>query len=310
LHFLDVPRLPGLAASEAGYVAATAAPWPGRIAVYKSPGADGFTLQTLVRRPAISGALLSPLYAGPLYRWDEGNTIYLEIYAGGLASADDLGVLGGANAAAVRNADGEWEIVQFATAELVGPDRYLLKRLLRGQLGTENAMRNPVAAGAPFVLLDAAVEAVALTAAEARLPFNYRFGPARAPLLDASFVAASHTFSGLPNRPYAPVQVRGARQSGGAIALSWVRRTREDGDDWDAVEVPLGEAGEAYQVDILNGASVVRTLTAASPQASYAAADQATDFGGAAPSPLNMRVYQVSPSFGRGAPAAVSVYLS
>jgi hypothetical protein len=310
LHFLDVPRLPGLAASEAGYVAAAATPWPGRIAVYKSPGADGFTLQTLVRRPAISGALLSPLYAGPLYRWDEGNTIYLEIYAGGLASADDLGVLGGANAAAVRNADGEWEIVQFATAELVGPDRYLLKRLLRGQLGTENAMRNPVAAGAPFVLLDAAVEAVALTAAEARLPFNYRFGPARAPLLDASFVAASHTFSGLPNRPYAPVQVRGARQSGGAIALSWVRRTREDGDDWDAVEVPLGEAGEAYQVEILNGPSVVRTLSVTSPQASYAAADQATDFGGAAPSPLNLRVYQVSPSFGRGAPAAVSAYLS
>jgi hypothetical protein len=266
-------------------------------------------LQTLVRRPAISGALLSPFYGGPLYRWDEGNSIYLEIYAGGLASADDLAVLGGANAAAVMNADGEWEIVQFAAAELVGPDRYLLKRLLRGQLGTENAMRNPVAAGAPFVLLDAAVEAIALTGAEARLPLNYRFGPAGAPLLDASFVAVAHTFSGVPNRPYAPVQVRGLRQSSGAIALSWVRRTHENGDDWDALEVPLGEAGEAYAVEILGGASVVRTLNAASPQATYAAADQTTDFGGAAPSPLNMRVFQVSPSFGRGAPASVAVYL-
>ena len=308
LHFLDVPRLPGMPPDEAGYVAAAASPWPGRVAVYKSPGTD-FALQTLVRRPAITGALLSPLYAGPLYRWDDGNSIYLEVYAGGLSSANDLAVLNGANACAVQNADGEWEIIQFGSAELVGPDRYLLTRLLRGQLGTENAMRNPVETGATFVLLDAAVEASALKPAEARLPLNYRFGPAQKPPSDASFVAAAHTYSGVPNRPYAPVQVRAVKEASGAITLTWVRRTREGGDDWDAVEVPLGETGEAYAVEILSGAgALLRTLSVSGPTASYTSADQTTDFGGAAPSPLNLRVYQVSPSFGRGAPASGLVY--
>lgn len=219
-------------------------------------------------------------------------------------------MLNGANACAIRNADGEWEIVQFASAELTGPDRYLLKRLLRGQLGTEGAMRNPVAAGAPFVLLDAAVEASALQPAETRLALNYRFGPVQKPMSDATFLAATHAYAGIPGRPYAPVHVRGSREAGGSIALSWVRRTREGGDDWDALEVPLGETSEAYAVEILSaGGAVLRTLNVSAPAASYAAADQTADFGGPAPSPLNLRVFQVSQAFGRGAPAAGPVYL-
>lgn len=308
LHFLDVPLLPGAPADEAGYLAAAASPWPGRIAVYKSPSTDNYALQTLVRRPAITGALLSPLYSGPLFRWDEGNSIYLEVYAGGLSSAGDLAVLNGANAAAIQNADGEWEIVQFASAALTGPDQYLLTRLLRGQLGTENAMRSPVAAGAPFVLLDSAIEASALNPAEARLPLNYLFGPAPKPISDASYVAASHTYAGVPNRPYAPVEVRRAALSGGDLLLSWRRRTRLGGDDWDAVEVPLGETSEAYEADIYNGSSVLRTLSAATPSVTYTAAQQTADFGGSAPSPLHVRVYQVSAGFGRGAPAIAAVY--
>jgi hypothetical protein len=43
--------------------------------------------------------------------------------------------------------------------------------------------------------------------------------------------------------------------------------------------VPLGESSEAYEVDIYNGASVVRTISASSETASYSAANQTTDFG-------------------------------
>jgi hypothetical protein len=58
--------------------------------------------------------------------------------------------------------------------------------------------------------------------------------------------------------------VRGLR-SAGDLAISWIRRTRLGGDSWDAAEVPLGEETERYEVDILDGPTVKRTLTATSP---------------------------------------------
>jgi hypothetical protein len=51
-----------------------------------------------------------------------------------------------------------------------------------------------------------------------------------------------------------------------------VRRTRMGGDSWDAVEVPLAEEAERYEVDILDGTTVKRTLATISPSATYTAA--------------------------------------
>ena len=56
--------------------------------------------------------------------------------------------------------------------------------------------------------------------------------------------------------------------------------------------MPLGEDAESYEVDILDGASVVRTLTASAPGAVYPAAEQTADFGSAQPS-YDIRVYQL-----------------
>ena len=71
--------------------------------------------------------------------------------------------------------------------------------------------------------------------------------------------------------------------------------------------MPLGESAERYEIDILDGASVVRTLTAATPQATYTAAEQTADFG-ALPSPLDVIAYQVSPELGRGRGRAATLY--
>ena len=97
--------------------------------------------------------------------------------------------------------------------------------------------------------------------------------------------------------PLAPVHVK-AMRNGSGVTFSWIRRTRIDGDSWVG-EVPLGEDGEHYALDILSGASVVRTLSAATPTALYAAADEIADFG-AAQTSLHVRVTQVSATVGRG----------
>src|SRR5262249_52050825 len=101
--------------------------------------------------------------------------------------------------------------------------------------------------------------------------------------------------------PLSPAHVRGSR-SAGDLAISWVRRTRIGGDSWGAVEVPLGEETERYEVDILDGTTVKRTLTATTPSTTYTAAQQTAAFGAPQPS-IDLRVYQLSTVSGRGSSA-------
>jgi hypothetical protein len=64
-------------------------------------------------------------------------------------------------------------------------------------------------------------------------------------------------------------------------------------------EVPLGEAAERYEIDILDGADVRRVLSTDFPQVLYAAADEIDDFGAPLAS-IKVRVAQVSAAVGRG----------
>ncbi len=84
-------------------------------------------------------------------------------------------------------------------------------------------------------------------------------------------------FAGVGLRPYAPVHLKVARQAGGDLAASWVRRTRIGGDSWSGIEVPLGETAEAYLVRVVQGGGILREETVAMPGWTYAAADQLAD---------------------------------
>jgi hypothetical protein len=101
-------------------------------------------------------------------------------------------------------------------------------------------------------------------------------------------------------KPYAPVHIQGSRNGGGDLTITWVRRTRYSGEWRDLVDVPLNEASEAYQLDVLDGAGqVVRTLSSISPSVIYSAANQSTDFG-APQGAVDVAGYQISAVVGRG----------
>ena len=88
-----------------------------------------------------------------------------------------------------------------------------------------------------------------------------------------------------------------ARWSGGDLAVSWIRRTRIDGDSWQSVEVPLGEDNESYIVRVLDGTTLLREDTVTSPAWSYTAAMQTAD---GAVAPFTLAVAQSSAAFGPG----------
>src|SRR5690606_6375948 len=103
-----------------------------------------------------------------------GAPLKISLYDGELESVSQLRMLNGANAAAVRSASGAWEVLQFETAEETAPYVWQLRGLLRGQLGTGDAMRAGAAAGAPFVLLDETVKPAGLRSSETGLLLNWR----------------------------------------------------------------------------------------------------------------------------------------
>ena len=310
--FLDLPLLSGNEIAWAPYAASFAGPWPGAVLILRSATDANYTLDTALTHPAAIGQTLDDFYSGPAWRWDEAGSIRIRLYNGSFSSLDDLSVLGGANALAVQNQDGEWEVLQFATATLTAPDEWSLTRLLRGQAGTETAMRDPVAAGARIVLLDGAPRQLSLGQNEYALPFNYLWGPQGKPISDPAYQGAALQFAGIGLRPLSPVRLAAVWQSGGDLLLAWIRRTRIGGDSWDQTEVPLAEESEAYDVEILDAAGdVARTFSALpAPSQSYTASDIAADFPSGLPSPFRFTVYQLSATFGRGAGTTKAFYFT
>jgi hypothetical protein len=274
------------------------------VAIWQSSDGSSFEVAAVAAAPCVIGETLDALPAGPTSRWDRASSMRVKLYGGALASISDARVLEGGNAAALRNADGAWEILQFANAELVDGQTYLLSRLLRGQGGSEVAMANPLPAGATFVVLGAHMIPIALGLDALARPMQLRIVASGRNHDDATAVALTVTPGDTALLPLAPVHVA-ARRAGDGIHISWIRRTRIDGDRW-GIEVPLGEESEAYTLDILSGGSVVRSIACAAPVAVYANADELADFGVVQTS-LHVRVAQLSSTVGAGHAAEVTL---
>ncbi|HEY0236560.1 MAG TPA: glycoside hydrolase/phage tail family protein [Afipia sp.] len=296
---LDLPALDSSDPPVLTRLAVFADPWPGSVSVWRSVDGLSFSRAAAALAPALIGETLDDLPAGPTSCWDRSGRMRVQLYGGALASLSDAQVLNGANAAAVLNPNGDWEILQFANAELVGNRTYELSRLLRGQLGSEYAIASLLPAGSPFVLLDEHVIPIATGLGALDRPIDLRIIATGRSHDDPSAMALTLTPGATGLMPLSPVHAQAYRGADG-VHISWIRRTRRDGDAW-GVEVPLGEDSEAYQADILSGAgaSVVRTLSVSTPAVLYATADELADFG-AAQTGLHIRITQMSSTAGRG----------
>ncbi|MGO4917537.1 glycoside hydrolase/phage tail family protein [Pseudogemmobacter sp. W21_MBD1_M6] len=198
---MNLPQLADDIPAHRPYAAVFAAPWYGSALIWRSPSTDGFTALGTVGQPARLGTLAFDFYAGPVWRFDNGNELWIDMASGTFSSLDDEALLAGGNALAIETAPDAWEIVQFATASLQSPGRWRLTHLLRGQFGTESSIANPTPAGARVVVLNTAVTPIAISESDIGLPANWRIGPSTAAAADPLNLQLAFTPSGRGLRP-------------------------------------------------------------------------------------------------------------
>lgn len=287
------------------HLAVAAEPWPGAVAVWRSTDGASFALHRTLDVPAMAGVTLGPLPPGPLWRWDVFAHLDVSFSTGSLHSISDEAALAGGNLFALRGLDGLSEILCAARADLIADRTWRLSRLLRGLAGSEPEAGRVVPAGAIVVRLDAAVAPLTDALSDLGVPWRYRVAPVGRDHADPAAVEIAATAGPDALRPLAPVHTRAWRTPEG-VRLTWVRRTRRDGDAWEPLDVPLGEERESYEVDVLQGAAVVRTLASETPAVLYPAVQELADFS-AAQSTLTVRVAQLSAAVGRGLTRAETV---
>jgi hypothetical protein len=303
--FVDTPPLPADTVSNQGLlrigVAPEASNWEGSV-IYRSDdggsqGGNTFGLLAGLDGSATFGVTTEVLGAGPAETWDRVSNIEVVVSAGALASTNELAVLNGANAAMIGD-----ELIQFRSAELVGNKRYRLTQLLRGRQGTEWAIGSHVG-GERFVLLSSALYTQSMPSNLIGRELFYKAVSVGNSLGNTDELSHSHTGRNL--KPFAPVHIKANRDAGGDVTLSWVRRSRIDAEWRDLVDIPLGEESERYEVDIMDGQTVVRTIASVVPIIHYSVSDQTVDFG-SAQSSITANIHQLSALVGRGYVAAIT----
>jgi hypothetical protein len=292
--------LPASAADQTAiqHIAVAADPWPGAVAIWRSLDGSSFSLHAVADLPAVIGRTLTPVPPGAVWVFDRATAIEAEFSAEALSSVGEAGALGSESLFALGGPDGRWEVISAASIELTGPRRYRLSGLLRGLGGTESLAARPVPAGALVVRLDEGVMPVASHPADLGRTCLYRVGPADRDHADPSYVQLAAAIGGAALMPLAPVRLA-AKRSAAGIEITWIRRTRLGGDNWELAEVPLSEEREAYLLEIRDGPTIVRSLEVTATAALYTAAHELADFG-SPQSELSVRVAQLSAAIGRG----------
>jgi hypothetical protein len=279
-------------------------PWPGAV-IYQA--VDDEYSEEIAAVPSSSamtwGIVTEELpYANPNV-WDRGNEITVTLQAGELTGCTEAAANADSslNRAAI-GANGRWEIVQFTVATLTAPLTYTVSGFKRGRKGTEWAAELHEASDT-FVLLDTAdPQPMGLSEVGAEVSFK---------AITAGRTTGfpiTYDYEGQTLKPYAPCHLEAVKETNGDWTISWVRRTRVGGAWSGGSSIPLSEASEEYEVDILDGVTVERTFTATDitengdgGSVTYTLADQTTDFGSEVlAGALDFKVYQISAAVDRG----------
>lgn len=227
--------------------------------------------------------------------WDELGSVNVQLLnpSHSLNSETEEALLSGANMGMLGD-----EMIQWQHATLEDDGTYTLSRLIRGRQGSDWACDSH-ALGEDFVVLD--VDRLLFVPMDiGYLDQRAQFRTTSVGMPTAGFLTREFNIRFRNLRPLSPQHASGARDVSGNLTITWIRRTRFGGAWRDGRDASLGEISEVYELDVYDGSTLVRAVSGLIvPSYEYMAADQTTDFG-SAQSAVNVDIYQISNTVGRG----------
>lgn len=256
--------------------------------LYKSSDGDTFTSQgsafgispVVGIVTAITGTPIDPSVT------DETNTITV------LISGGDIDDIAAGDRAAVGR-PGRWCVITIG-AVLASAGSATISDIEWGYDNGSEVWRDQIAVGDQFVRIDTALY-TRFRNDTAALDDTFYYKAANPVIPLGGVPTASYVASGVAETPYAPTNLD-AEVDGSDIDLTWDYRSRLATGTNPATH---GETSLSFEIDIMDGSTVKRTLTATTNSKTYASADITTDFGGL-PAFLKFRVYMMSAVVGRG----------
>lgn len=228
--------------------------------------------------------------------WDRGNSIVVHLKGGTPTSVTEAEINADPTLnQAVIGAEGRWEVVNFTTATLLGNGRWQISGFKRGRRGTEWAVSLHEKGDEFWLAEDLKRDDYGLS--EVGTDQLFKGQSLGRDLISA--LTLDIDLDGASLKPYAPASLTWSTD-GTDLTGTIIRRTRVGGAWTGGSTIPLSESSEEYEVDILSGASVVRTITVTGTNTfTYTSAQMSTD-GNTASSPPDVNVYQMSDAVGRG----------
>lgn len=218
--------------------------------------AGSLTSSRTAQGEAVLGWALTALGSSQPFLFDMVNILEVQLANPDhwLLSRDDEALAMGANLVALGA-----EIIQFGQAEALAPGRFRLSRLLRGQRGSEWAIKEH-SIGEDFVLLDAR------TAKPIAFPVE---------MLGTAVTITAHGIGDGPSppsvgriangeamRPLSPAHLGASLEADGSMSVAWVRRSRLAWGWADEIEAPLDSGVQGFRFKAAGvGASIERDVS-------------------------------------------------
>lgn len=310
LILLDAPMLQDTDDDTGFYwgVTGESSGWRGAYVDRSSDSGTSWAVMGSTGRRTAMGELETAMPSGSPAVWDRASTLRVRLVDPDavLESRSELEVLNGFNAAWIGDWDGlDGEIIQFQNATQISDDLWEIDTFLRGRLGTEHAIGNSEI-GHAFVPLNLGdLQRDDYGSSDWQKSRLYRAVSLLTEAGDADI--QSFTSFGESKAPLSPVLASGSRDGSGDVLISWIRRSRFRSPGLGGGPLPIGEFQEEYELEIYDGATLVRTVTGlSSPEYDYTSALQTAD--GLTPGdPVDIVIYQVSDVRGRGRPGTFTV---
>ncbi|PCI54170.1 MAG: hypothetical protein COB36_10790 [Alphaproteobacteria bacterium] len=308
MHLLDIPLIRD-EDNKAGFAAALSGKssgWPGgNITRSLDSGQTWKSIQSF-RSHVTAGVCRDSLPAHDGCVIDRSSILTVDLYSSAMtiSSITEDQMMIGKNYFAY-GVDGRWEIGRFVNATLNVDGSYTLDTFIRGAKGSELYTDDHIDGDKFIFLADADAAFIAANVSDIGVDRLYR-GVTTGKNIDTA-TDTTFKYAGVNLKPLSPVQLSGSIDGSNNWDLTWLRRSRLSSSWWVTGVAPVvGEDSEAYEIDIVNGSTVVRTLTATTGAVEYTSADQVTDFG-SNQTTLNFRIYQLSTIVGRGFVAEITL---